>query len=106
MAPRIVLCWAALLALAGCAADELVAAPVVQLTVRVDPDGRGAEPAREAVVSCTKPHRTGPCAAAARLRPADFEPVPGDVACTELFGGPQTATVTGTLDGHRVDARF
>ena len=62
--------------------------------------------AREAGADpCDAGGRPG-CAAAAGLRPADFEPTPDDVACTELFGGPETATVTGTLDGREVDARF
>jgi hypothetical protein len=33
-------------------------------------------------------------------------PVPGDVACAELFGGPAVATVTGMLRGKDVDATF
>ena len=35
-----------------------------------------------------------------------FEPVPGDTACTEQYGGPETATVTGTLRGETIDANF
>jgi hypothetical protein len=97
MAPRIVLCC---LALAGCGAEDDAPAPAgpaptTQLTVRVDPDGRGPEPAKAAQVR-----------SASGLRSADFEPVPDDVACTELFGGPETATISGTLDGRPVDARF
>jgi len=33
-------------------------------------------------------------------------PVPPDAMCTEIYGGPQTATVTGTLRGERVNAQF
>ncbi len=97
MAPRIVLCC---LALAGCGAEDDAPvpagpAPTTQLTVRVDPDGRGPEPAKAAQVR-----------SASGLRPADFEPVPDDVACTELFGGPETATISGTLERERVEGRF
>jgi hypothetical protein len=97
MAPRILLCCLVLLPLAGCGAGEESPArpPATELTVRVDPDGDGPEAAKEARVR-----------SAEGLRPADFEPVPDDVACTELFGGPETATVTGTLDGRELDARF
>ena len=96
MAPRILSCCLALLALAGCGAEEEPSAPpATQLTVRVDPDGDGPKPAKEARVRSAKGVRAG-----------DLEPVPDDVACTEQFGGPQTATVTGTLDGREVDARF
>jgi hypothetical protein len=35
-----------------------------------------------------------------------FAPTPKDVACTELYGGPQTATVEGTLDGRPVSTTF
>ena len=35
-----------------------------------------------------------------------FAPVPSDAMCTEIYGGPQTATVTGTLRGEPVNARF
>jgi predicted small secreted protein len=35
-----------------------------------------------------------------------FAPVPPDAMCTEIYGGPQTATVTGTLRGEPVTARF
>jgi hypothetical protein len=94
MAPRILLCC---LALVGCGAEEEGAAPApaTELTVRVDRDGKGPEPAKEAQV------RSAP-----GLRLADLEPVPDDVACTQQFGGPETATISGTLDGRRVDARF
>jgi len=35
-----------------------------------------------------------------------FAPVPPDAMCTEIYGGPQTATVTGRLRGEPVNARF
>ena len=35
-----------------------------------------------------------------------FAPVPPDAMCTEIYGGPQTATVTGTLRGEPVNAHF
>jgi hypothetical protein len=40
------------------------------------------------------------------LEPDPFAPVAADLACTEIYGGSQTATVTGTLDGQPVDAGF
>src|SRR5215210_5399924 len=116
MAPRMLLCCLAALALAGCGGEEEAGdgsaagtpAPTTQLTVRVDPDGDGPEQAKQARVSCDQGSRErgSPCAAAAKLRPADFEPTPDDVACTELFGGPQTATISGTLEREPVEGRF
>jgi Subtilisin inhibitor-like len=35
-----------------------------------------------------------------------FAPVPENVACTEIYGGPQTADVRGTYQGRPVEARF
>ena len=32
--------------------------------------------------------------------------MPGDVACTQIFGGPAVATVSGTLRGEPVRATF
>ena len=119
MAPRTLLCCLASLALAlapalaGCGGEEEPAdpgrpAPMTQLTVRVDPDGDGPETAKQARILCDQEpvERGSPCAAAAKLRPADFEPTPDDVACTELFGGPETATISGMLEREQVEGRF
>ncbi|MFD0022713.1 SSI family serine proteinase inhibitor [Streptomyces sp. NPDC058382] len=35
-----------------------------------------------------------------------FAPVPGDAMCTQQFGGPATARVTGSWQGRSVDATF
>lgn len=35
-----------------------------------------------------------------------FAPVPPRTACTEIYGGPQRARVTGELDGDAVDTEF
>ena len=35
-----------------------------------------------------------------------FDPVPKGQMCTDLYGGPQTATVKGTYKGKKVDAEF
>ena len=54
----------------------------------------------------THPDPAGACAAVASADRSVFEPVPDDRACTEIFGGPQRAEVTGTVDGREVDALF
>ena len=111
MAPRIVLCCLAVPVLAGCGSDEReqaapAPAPVTQVMVRVDPDGKGPEPAKEAQIRCREREESRTCGAASGLRPSDLEPTAGDVACTDIFGGPQTATISGTLNARRVSARF
>lgn len=62
-------------------------------TLRCDPPG-GDHPDPEAA-----------CAALDRAaRP--FAPVPADQACTQVYGGPQTATIDGTWRGELVSARY
>lgn len=87
------------------------ATPVAaELTVVVDRTGEGAtttwtltcEPA-----GGDHPDPEGACAAlAAAGGRAGLAPTPMNQACTEQWGGPQTASVTGTVDGERVTARF
>jgi hypothetical protein len=53
------------------------------------------------------PDPAGACAAlAAAGGAAAFTPPRADVACTEQYGGPQTAHVEGTVAGARVNADF
>lgn len=50
-----------------------------------------------------------PAVACRRLAEAGrkvFLPVPDDAVCTEIYGGPQVARVTGTLAGRRVWVTF
>jgi len=111
MAPRILVCCVLGLALASCGENERGAAssdgePVAQMVVSVDPDGRGPEPAKETRLSCTTPRESTACAEASALEPSDVEPVDPATACTELFGGPETARLHGRVRGRAVDARF
>jgi hypothetical protein len=104
----------ALVLVAGCGEDdEQAAAPtsepsgsLAELTVEVDPDGEGAKPPREATISCNAPEESAVCRAVADVKPETFEPTPGNVACTQQYGGPETASVKGTLRGEPVDATF
>jgi hypothetical protein len=100
------LCVAALAA-PGCGEDEsddgASGSPSVvgELTITLDADGPGGEPPRTEEVSCT-----GACPELEGLEPADLEPVPGDVACTEIFGGPDVVTIEGEIAGEHVDAKL
>jgi hypothetical protein len=51
------------------------------------------------------PDREAACRLLSELKDP-FAPVPPDAMCTEIYGGPQTATVTGTLRGEPVHTRF
>lgn len=92
-------CIAGVLALAGCGAEEpsppADEPTATRLEVALRPQGPGGPVERRTVTEAPR-----------GITPSDFEPVPDDVACTQIFGGPQTARVTGTLRGTPVDARF
>jgi len=52
---------------------------------------------------------TNPASACRRLETLGrkaFAPTPRGMACSMIYGGPQTAIVAGTLDGARLWARF
>lgn len=87
------------------------ATPVAaDLTVVVDVTGEGATTTYTLTCEPVGGHHPDAAAACGAIAAAGgvtaFEPTPMGVACTEQWGGPQTATVTGTLDGEAVNARF
>jgi len=113
MALRLILLLPLVLLAAGCGAEDEAGAPassgpepLVQLVVRVDADGKGAAPAKELRVRCDSAGESPACSAADALATGDFAPVPADKACTQIFGGPQTATVKGSLRGEPVEGGF
>jgi len=97
-------------AIAACGEDGTPATPgdatLANLVVRVDDDGDGASPARELRLDCKAPTDSPACGAAAGVSARDLAPTPGDTACTTIFGGPETASIRGTLRGDAVDATF
>lgn len=72
------------------------------------------DPAQRWTLRCSGPDplpgSTHPTAAAAcalvAAHPGVLAPPPRDQLCTQQYGGPEVATVTGTLDGAPVDRRF
>ena len=104
---RLVLLALTLALAAGCGEDDdappgatPTAAALAELTVEVDPGGK------RATVRCACPDDSELCRAVDALDASVFEPTPGNVACTQQYGGPETAKVTGTFRGEPVDARF
>ena len=59
------------------------------------PEGTGSLP--KARAACSKLKQLGASA---------FKPVPKGAACTEIYGGPQTAIVSGRLAGRSIKAGF
>jgi hypothetical protein len=53
----------------------------------------------------THPDPAAACAALAEMA-APFAPVPEDLLCTQVYGGPERAVVTGTWRGAPVHATF
>jgi hypothetical protein len=106
-----------LLLLTACASDDGGAGGGVagtsqaqgDLVIDVDP-GDGSEPLNWTLVCAGVAEGTHPDpeAACGHLRGMDdpFAPVPEDVACTEQYGGPQTAHITGRWDGDPVDVEL
>jgi subtilisin inhibitor-like len=97
---------------AGCGSDEVVAAegPSARLSISAWPRGAQAGPARRWTLTCNPVSGTHPNAerACARLGSVStpFRRVPRDAVCTEIYGGPQEAFVTGTFRGRPISAHF
>ena len=54
----------------------------------------------------THPSPDRACAALGAAGTAAFQPFPTDQACTQLYAGPQTATVVGTYRGRHIEGTF
>jgi hypothetical protein len=71
--------------------------------VTIWPQGRDGT-ARVSRLHCPSPSTS--CRKLAALADNPFAPTPPGTACTQIYGGPQEALVTGTFRGRRVWARF
>jgi hypothetical protein len=95
---------------AGGSARDTPATAATSLAVEIWPAG----PDRPSITrrlrcdpaSGTVPDPAAACAALARGGPALLAPVPADRACAEIWGGPQTARVEGTVAGEPVASTF
>jgi hypothetical protein len=85
----------------------LVATTSLHITVWPDgPDkAKQTYSLRCAPAAGTLPKRAAACARLARMT-HPFAPTPKNVVCTQLYGGPAEALVTGRLRGSSVSARF
>ena len=110
MAPALLVAGLAAAGCGGSAAGE--GRPSVneggRLTVTVV-DDVGATP-RSWTLTCDPPGGDHPDAAGAcraiEAARAPFAPVPAGMLCTQVYGGPQTATITGTWRGEPVHAAY
>ena len=104
----------ALLVLGGCAGDsgdvsdrtEPRPDHSLEITVSSGPDAEGTT----WTLTCDPAggtHPTPEAACQALDEAADpFAPVPDDMVCTDIYGGPETATISGTWDGESVAATY
>lgn len=109
MRALVVLALALLVALPVGASAASSASPRTELRITVWPRGTGISPYRFTLrcgpADGTLPNRSVACSRLAKVeRP--FAPVPADTACTEQYGGPAEALVTGHFQGRRIWARF
>jgi hypothetical protein len=76
------------------------------LTVKVQPKGPEG-PTRRTRIECERlGEGSERCRRLGDLTAKRLAPVPPDIACAEIYGGPARARVTGELRGERIDARF
>ena len=98
----------ALVAAVGCGASQgaAVATPETQLTISFWEQGRGTSDVETYTLRCDPNGGTVPRAAAvcnkldALARP--FAPASKKVICTDQYGGPQQALISGTYKGNRI----
>jgi hypothetical protein len=100
---------AVVIALVGCGASEgapSTPASATSLTITYWPEGVGQGKSVRWTLRCdpaggTHPRAAAACRQLAAMRGA-FAPTPKDVACTEIYGGPQTAIISGTFRGKKL----
>jgi subtilisin inhibitor-like len=102
----LVLCCALLLLAPVGQASSTTALRIVYVEDAKRPSERMRWSLRCDPVGGTLPRRAAACRELLRIGWRAFAPVPADTACTEIFGGPQIAIVSGRVDGHRVWARL
>ena len=114
-----------LLVTAGCGGGSSSSSASADLRITVWPQGktgasttytlqeRSTSPGASTTYTLTCPKGTGTlpearaaCSKLQRVGASAFAPVPPGTACTEIYGGPQTARVRGRLAGKAIGAVF
>jgi hypothetical protein len=95
---------------AGCMGDTSNPEPSspqadTHLEIEYWPQGVGQE-SLHSTLDCPPDAQLRACRLLASARDDLFAPVPKDVACSEIYGGPQVAEIRGTFRGRPVNARF
>ena len=91
---------------AGSSAPAAGSTGATELKVTYWSQGRAAGPAKKWTLRCAPAGGTHPHAASACRKLGTMSnplaPIPKDAVCTEVYGGPQVALVTGTFRGRTV----
>jgi hypothetical protein len=107
---RIAVLIAALVAVVGCGASTAGSwTPSTELRVSYFPDGRADTAASERTLWTLRcdpmggnmPKRAAACQKLDTMK-NPFAPFRKDLQCTDIYGGPEQALITGTHDGRRV----
>lgn len=100
---------AAALLMAGCGTDDETSTSggdaSTSLTFTLDTDGAGGADAKEITVTCPGGDEEA-CAAIDALPDNPAAETSPSQACTQVYGGPDTLTVNGTLRGEEVAGAF
>ena len=100
---------AAALLVAGCGSDSTSTSggggDSTDVTFSLDRDGSGGAAAEEVTLTCPGGDAAA-CAAIEALPAHPTAETPPTQACTEVYGGPDTLTINGTLRGEDVSAAF
>jgi hypothetical protein len=96
--------------LGGCAgASDTVSDASTRLTISAWPNGEPNPPVRSWTLTCpaggTLPRPERACRLLDGLH-LPFAPLPDRQACTQIYGGPAEATVTGVFRGDRVSVAY
>ncbi len=106
---RSTLLIALVVAAVGCGAGQSAkggATPVTQLSISFWPEGRGTEAPAKWTLRCdpaggTVPRAAGVCRQLYAIA-TPFAPRRKDIVCTDQYGGPQQALISGTYKGNRI----
>lgn len=102
---RVALLLTALIAVVGSGSSAGAAAPT-ELKISYWPQGRAAGGVQTWTLRCgpaggTLPRPGAACQKLAGMK-SPFAPIPADAICTEQYGGPQLAVISGSFRGKRV----
>ena len=100
----------AALAAAGCAGRSSPDSTSPTADLQIEISIRGSEaPTKVWTLRCprsgTLPDAATACSKLAEVK-GPFAPVPKGTACTQIYGGPEIADVSGTYNGEAVDTQF